>query len=164
MHFYMLYFVPPFSFLCLVGLILIHYVVWQISKDFLSLKWITESIKCGHVCPRRIHEDVIRRRRWSPWPKNFSSITTPQQFTAHYHEIYGGGRGNIYIYTYTYTIPLSTIFGSKNFCLVPKLKSALKEQTLQDIKHFTQKKWQPRWRLTRISSSIRYSETWLMGL
>jgi len=43
MNFYMFCVVMQFSFLDLVELIFIHYVVRQILKDFLSLKWITES-------------------------------------------------------------------------------------------------------------------------
>jgi hypothetical protein len=32
-----------FTLLCLVDLILIHYVLWQIVKDILSLQKVTES-------------------------------------------------------------------------------------------------------------------------
>jgi hypothetical protein len=87
--------------------------VWQISEDFLSLKWIIESKKSGHVCPRKIHAAVIRRKGLTPWPNNFSSITMSQQFTARYHELYGFGEGGWVGNIYIYTIPLFTIFGSK---------------------------------------------------
>jgi len=33
-----------FKFLCLVDLMLIYYVLWQIAKDFLSSQQITETI------------------------------------------------------------------------------------------------------------------------
>ena len=37
-----------FTFLRLIDLLLIGYVLWKIAKDFLVLEWIP---KFGHLCP-----------------------------------------------------------------------------------------------------------------